>query len=83
MKIDRLSWASLVDWLGPGTQVWHAKGFGVIVRRKKEYWISNDTRWKLIGHVPNSELCQPTLGPFKSRKEALTAYEAATSGTAS
>ncbi len=59
------------------TDYYWAKDFGSIVRRgrgKLSWWCSNDCRSRLIGVEPNSELVQPTLGPFESFDAAFQAY---------
>ena len=60
--------------LGDADAIYWAKDWGVLVRRGRKWWASNDTRWKEIGVRPNDELCQPTLGPFTSRRAAADAY---------
>jgi hypothetical protein len=63
------------------TDYYWAKDFGSIVRRGRgllSWWCSNDCRSGLIGVEPNSELVQPTLGPFETFDKAFKAYVAAT-----
>jgi hypothetical protein len=52
-----------------------AQDLGTILRLSRDsWWCSNDVRLELLGKVPNADLVQPTLGPFKSFDEALVAY---------
>ena len=52
-----------------------AKDFGSLICRKVGgWWATNDIRRYEVGTKPNEEFAQPTLGPFKSLDEALTAY---------
>jgi hypothetical protein len=66
-------------WCRPSgvLSVWHAKDFGVVLRRRSGWWASSDTRWERVGVEPNADLAQPTLGPFTTQREAEIAYEAA------
>lgn len=54
----------------------HAKGLGVLLRRKNGWFCSNDIRWALVGIEPNDRLVQPTLGPFPTMNAAFKAYAA-------
>ena len=59
---------------------YYAPDYGTLVHRPEGWWASNDTRLRLIGIKPGTELTQPTLGPFPSRRAAQAAYETASSG---
>jgi hypothetical protein len=64
------------EWV-PGLRILWARNGGILARRGKKWWASNDMRWDLIGAAPNSDLVQPTLGPFTSKAAALNAYNKA------
>jgi hypothetical protein len=57
--------------------LYHLLGYGCIIKTKRGWWASNETRHDLVGEWSNMMLVQPTLGPHKSAKEALAAYERA------
>ena len=59
---------------GEQSRVLYCSGVGTLVKNKQGWYASNDTRLELIGVVPNAELCRPTLGPFKTAKDAFAAY---------
>jgi len=69
-----MKWADHVrdaDLAGPGARaVYHFPGCGVVVRRRDGWYAANDTRWLMVGTVPNEELCQPASGPHRTRSEA-------------
>lgn len=60
------------------TALYHLKDYGSIIRITGKGWFcTNDVRRYLVGVAPNDQLCQPTLGPFKTAKAACEAREAA------
>ena len=58
----------------PGATLWLCDNHGSLVKRDRLYWASNDVRTDLIGLVSNKQLVQPTMGPFRSKQEAMRAY---------
>jgi hypothetical protein len=59
------------------SRIYYFKDHGVIVKVGKGWWASNDQRRELIGVSPKGDLVQPTVGPFKSARDAYEAYETA------
>jgi len=67
------SW--MTERAGDAVSVRHLKGRGVLIQRDKGYWASVDEDWALVGLMPNQKLQQPTVGPFRTLKEAFEAFE--------
>lgn len=58
-------------------RVRYSPDVGYLVQVASGRWYAtNDTRLGLVGHVPNKQLCGPTLGPFLSDRAAFEAYDA-------
>jgi hypothetical protein len=56
--------------------LYYMPDYGSIVCVAGQGWYcTNDCRSDLVGKVPNDQLVQPTLGPFKSATEAVAARE--------
>lgn len=57
--------------------LYYLSDYGCVVRTKRGWWASNEKRTDLIGEWASIMLAQPTVGPYKSAKQAHTAYEQA------
>lgn len=58
------------------TAVYYMSDYGSIIRvRGRGWYCTNDCRYKLVGTMPNDQLAQPTLGPFKTAREACKQRE--------
>jgi hypothetical protein len=56
------------------SEILWSPGVGAIIRRDEKWYATNDVRYDLVGVSPNTDLVQPTLGPFKTEKEAMACY---------
>jgi hypothetical protein len=59
------------------SKLYRAQDAGVIVKVGSKWFASNDIRYELIGIRPNEDLVAPTVGPYRSAKEAFVAYKKA------
>ena len=57
------------------TRVMHAPDIGYIIKAKNGWYATRDERTWLVGAVDNSELEQPTVGPYKSAQEAMEVFD--------
>ena len=58
------------------TMVYYLNDYGAIIHIKNRgWWCTNDCRRYLVGILPNAQLAQPTLGPFKTAEAACQARE--------